>query len=286
MKRTHFSRLPLDRVLSVTGTRPFQEYWFDRIPFSDVSLLVENHSLEHPFENTFCKISPSGELEEVLLLQEENCLLIGNWNLSIPLEEASRQDLLAKARIDTRDRYESRRTINIGRMRCKIDERVLKQSNPRKRAFQFRFAYKGTLPKEYILSVELSAERIIKDIVYEMTEGDGKGKKLDASIMEKVLMNAFDSDDVKIDCTCPDFRYRFAYAATKHKFKARKPENRPSKITNPKARGMGCKHLIKLLSNPAWMKKCAILALSALRRSPMQLFFPYVAKMDDLKLLR
>ena len=60
MKRTHFSRLPLDRVLSVMGTRPFQEYWFDRIPFSDVSLLVENHSLEHPFENTFCRISPFG----------------------------------------------------------------------------------------------------------------------------------------------------------------------------------------------------------------------------------
>ena len=287
MRKAHFSKFPLGRALSATGAKPLPWYYWETVPFSEVSSLVKENQLFHPCANVFCKTSFE-DLTEVLLLGKTKCIyLAGNpHKLEESLNEASRQDLLAKARIDTRDRYESRRTVNIGRMRCKLDEKVLKQSNPKKRAIQFRFKYKGTLPDEYILSVELPAEKIVQAIVYELKEGKHKGKKLDASILEEILMNSFDSDDVKIDCTCPDFRYRFAYAATKHHFKARKPETRPSKITNPKARGAGCKHLIKLLSNPLWMKKCSILVLSALRRTPVQLFFPYVSSMEDLKLLR
>lgn len=49
--------------------------------------------------------------------------------------------------------------------------------------------------------------------------------------------------------------YRFAYMATKLKYKYGKPENRPAKITNPHDYGSMCKHLISMLSNKKWLQQ-------------------------------
>ena len=74
----------------------------------------------------------------------------------------------------------------------------------------------------------------------------------------KALSDAFDDTDILVDCTCPDFRYRFAYWATKYGYKYGKPETRPSKITNPDDKlGAMCKHLSSLLSNKRWLVKIA-----------------------------
>ena len=300
LRKTHCTKLPqLQKAVMYTSAQPFSYYYWDEVPFSAVASLVRINQMKHPVANIFCKINPDSKLTDILAVGTRKCLYFAESPLKfqramaplkeeaeMDLDEATRTELLAKARIDTRDRYERRRTVNIGNMRCKVDDKALRVSNPKKRAFRFRFLYKGT--EEYILTVEFKAESIIHAIVKELTsdESKNKGKKLDKNIIEKVLTEAFESDDLWIDCTCPDFRYRFAYAATKHDHKAMKPETRPSKITNPKARGIGCKHLIKVLSNPTWMQKCAILALTAIKRVPMQLFFPYVSSMSDLNCLR
>lgn len=52
-----------------------------------------------------------------------------------------------------------------------------------------------------------------------------------------------------------DFVYRFAYQATKGKYKYGKPENRPAKITNPNDYGALCKHLTSMLSNKKWLQQ-------------------------------
>lgn len=52
--------------------------------------------------------------------------------------------------------------------------------------------------------------------------------------------------------------YRYAYVATQHGYKYGKPENRPSRITNPNDnKGAMCKHLTMLLANKRWMVKLA-----------------------------
>lgn len=57
---------------------------------------------------------------------------------------------------------------------------------------------------------------------------------------------------------CSDFKYRFAYWATKYGYKYGKPENRPAKITNPNDKiGSFCKHLTALLANKKWLVKVA-----------------------------
>jgi hypothetical protein len=72
----------------------------------------------------------------------------------------------------------------------------------------------------------------------------------------KAVSRAIDDSDVFVDCTCPDFIYRYSYYATKYGYKFGKPEIRPPKITNPDDNiGATCKHIAALLSNKKWLVK-------------------------------
>ena len=82
------------------------------------------------------------------------------------------------------------------------------------------------------------------------------GKELDKKIISKALVRAFNGDDVYINCTCPDFRYRGKYWATKNNILIGAPEDRPSDITNPNdTKGPGCKHITLALSDSSWLIK-------------------------------
>ena len=74
----------------------------------------------------------------------------------------------------------------------------------------------------------------------------------------RALITGFNRDDVYIHCSCPDWQYRFAYYATKNDLNSGEAENRPSDITNPDDRlGVGCKHVLLVLSNTSWILKVA-----------------------------
>ena len=79
---------------------------------------------------------------------------------------------------------------------------------------------------------------------------------LDRKIISKALVRAFNADNVYINCTCPDFRYRGKYWATKNDILIGAPETRPSDITNPNdTKGPGCKHINLALSDSSWLIK-------------------------------
>lgn len=79
---------------------------------------------------------------------------------------------------------------------------------------------------------------------------------LSLKIIIRALLNAFNSDNVYIRCTCPDFRYRGAYWASKNDLIVGEKETRPSDITNPNNDiGPGCKHIMLVLSNTSWIIK-------------------------------
>lgn len=83
-----------------------------------------------------------------------------------------------------------------------------------------------------------------------------KTQELDRKIISKALARAFNSDDVYINCTCPDFRYRHKYWATKNNILVGAPESRPADITNPgDSKGPGCKHISLVLSDSSWLIK-------------------------------
>lgn len=69
----------------------------------------------------------------------------------------------------------------------------------------------------------------------------------------------FNRGDVYINCSCPDFSYRYAYYASRNDINSGAPENRPSDETNPDDKlGSGCKHALCVLSNTSWIIKVAI----------------------------
>lgn len=81
---------------------------------------------------------------------------------------------------------------------------------------------------------------------------------LNLRAITRALLDAFNQDDVYIHCSCPDYKYRFAYWSSIKDINAGPPEKRPAKITNPRNdKGPGCKHIMLVLSNNSWLIKVA-----------------------------
>lgn len=84
----------------------------------------------------------------------------------------------------------------------------------------------------------------------------------------KALDQSIDEADILVNCTCADFKYRFAYWATQYDYKYGEPENRPSDITNPNDKlGAICKHLTAILANKRWLRKLASILNNFIREN-------------------
>ena len=74
--------------------------------------------------------------------------------------------------------------------------------------------------------------------------------KLEFKCVLIALQRTFNNGDVFVSCTCPDFKYRIAYSATKGGYNSGAPEVRASNITNPHdTKGAGCKHINLVIGN-------------------------------------
>ena len=72
----------------------------------------------------------------------------------------------------------------------------------------------------------------------------------------RAVIEAFNSDNVYIRCTCKDFQMRFSYWLSRENNIHGQKETRPSNITNPNNDlGDGCKHIMLVLSNNSWCVK-------------------------------
>lgn len=66
------------------------------------------------------------------------------------------------------------------------------------------------------------------------------------------LKNAIRNNQIKLSCSCPDFRYRFSYWSARHDFSLDN-EHRPANIRNPKdSLGPACKHVAAVIKNLNW----------------------------------
>ena len=157
------------------------------------------------------------------------------------LEEVSRNEMLAVSKAQTITRYKksasykgfriydidtnSVLTTDALRVTCKVGK------------------YWDTIEMQNILYwVQLYAEQ-------------QPDNQVNTKVVTKAIMDAVDAMDIKVDCTCPDLKYRFAYKLTKMGAKYGNQENRPAKIRNPNDFGYLCKHLIAMLSNKKWLQQ-------------------------------
>lgn len=75
------------------------------------------------------------------------------------------------------------------------------------------------------------------------------------------LQRVFNSGNVFVSCSCPDWKFRQSYHATRDGYNSGDPEIRASDITNPgDTKGAGCKHVNLVLGNVDWlMKICSVI---------------------------
>lgn len=138
----------------------------------------------------------------------------------------------------------------------------------------FRYLDFKVKVKDYYCTIRLTGVRHILTVLldemvptdedeyggYDEMDYSDKYLSLDAKeqreLVKAMVQECMDSSDTYVNCTCPDFQYRYSYKATQQKYNFGFEENRPPKKTNPDLKGSVCKHLAGVLNVPSqWINK-------------------------------
>ena len=174
------------------------------------------------------------------------------------LLEVSRKDLVNKSRIQDRRKFQRRLNYQVSNFRGVDLEQLFEHDY---------FVFKTPI-KDYVCTIAFPGVFSSLQKVVKSTNGDPK--KINLQMVIKALRIAFDAtNDVKVDCTCADFWYRYSYVATQNSYKYGEPQEIPAPMTNPDDNiGSTCKHLSLLLSNKQWVVKAASVVNSFIKAYP------------------
>ena len=99
--------------------------------------------------------------------------------------------------------------------------------------------------------------------------GKNRWKRLDLKLLTKCLSKALDEEDIYVDCSCDDFKYRFAFWSTQLGYKYGTQQNRPPKVRNVKNNQGGCcKHILSALYGKRWVPAAAKAWLHYIKENP------------------
>ena len=174
--------------------------------------------------------------------------------MSIIINEDTRNQLVAKSKQSTNggsDRFKRRLKSHVAtstKQYNRLDMNQLFKDNIITIGIEVRGETDNYL-------VKISYGGILDEIRNELKRNNDK---LELRCIIKALIIAFNKNDVYIHCSCPDWKYRFNYWATKNDITSGDPELRPSNETNPHdSKGSACKHVLLVLSNTSWLIKVA-----------------------------
>lgn len=103
--------------------------------------------------------------------------------------------------------------------------------------------------------VKITFEHVLSAIQDEIKRNNNK---LEFKCILRALIKVFNSEDVYVSCSCPDFKYSGnAYWATVGRYNSGTPQTNNGKgIRNPHdTKGAGCKHINLCLANVDWLMK-------------------------------
>lgn len=142
------------------------------------------------------------------------------------VEEASRNELLALAKMQTKTRYEKAAGYK-GFSIVDIDTSMLLRDDTITVTCNVGKYYDTIQLMDVLIWIQMESER-------------NPNNQVNTKTITAALMEAIDALEIKVNCTCADFSYRFAYQASQLDYKYGKPENRPANITNPHNYGSMC----------------------------------------------
>ncbi len=196
------------------------------------------------------------------------------------LTEASKSDLANKSRGQSPERWGRRLNYQVSDFKG-VDFAQLFVND----YFVFRTPIGKSSKSMYTCTLAFHGALTELRKVAKATRGDAT--KVNLQLVIKALRQAFDkANDVKVRCTCPDFRYRYEYWARKGDYLFGKGNNKTRKfpeIRNPRNNiGATCKHLDVLLSNKRWLTKSAKVVNDLIRVFPEKAA-KYLYNEDDLE---
>ena len=114
---------------------------------------------------------------------------------------------------------------------------------------------------DYLVRIKFGG--VLQNIQDSLQSGD---KTLDVRLVVRALITSFNTNNVYIHCTCPDWLYRMSYWSKVNDISS-EPENEQTtngkRIVNPNdTKGPGCKHALLVISNNTWLNKVAAVIIN------------------------
>lgn len=224
---------------------------------SDIPIAIKNWGKEELLKvfnkyNKFIEPYNKDLFKHLLNTGEKYCGYKMKLDENKKLQEVSRNELLAKTKLQTKTRYaksdnyrgfyiedidtNSLLTTAALRVTCKVGD------------------YHDTIE--------------IEDVPYwiQVIAKERYNNQLNSHSVRDAILKAVDGMDIKVDCTCPDMQYRFSYKLSKYGAKYGKQETRPAKIRNPNNYGFLCKHLTAILRDKKWLQQVAGTVMDVLEK--------------------
>lgn len=112
---------------------------------------------------------------------------------------------------------------------------------------------------DYVVQIKFSG--MLKEMQNQLSRFGNEDAKIDLRIITKSLVTAFNSGDVYIHCSCPDWTYRMSYWSRVNDTSSDpsiEQTNNGREIVNPfDTKGRGCKHALLVISNNRWIRSVA-----------------------------
>ena len=188
---------------------------------------------------------------------QEQCLLE-----MLKLDEATRTQLVAQSRNIGQYKDTSRGRNRFQRKKYSKIANSVKAFNSINMNYLFKQdILQVSIPvvgetDEYTVTIKI--EGVIAEIQKNIKNN---GNKFEYRIIIQALTKVFNTTDVYVKCTCPDFKYRFAHWNIIKNVSVDDSSQDPGPgkgIVNPNDdKGRGCKHILLTLSNGEWMMKVA-----------------------------
>lgn len=172
----------------------------------------------------------------------------------VKLQEVTKQQILSKSKASEEGRKRFKRRFKSSVYRSTNEMNKIDMNN---------------LFKEGILTVAVKVRGETDDYYVKVSFGNfldelHKRMKINGEFnirtITQTLISCINGEDVYFHCSCPDFKYRFQYYATKNKMVTKGDEqfSNGKWIRNPADElGSGCKHTLLVLSNLGWLQTVA-----------------------------
>ena len=180
-------------------------------------------------------------------------------NISTPLNEVTRWEIIRKSQRESPMRFRKMKLYKAKDFN-NVDFESLFTTDT--------FTWRSRVG-DYIVTI--SFEGAFSNLYTQVGSWSGKNrwKKIDLKLLTKCLSKSLDEDDLYIDCTCPDFLYRFSWWATQADAKYGVQQNRPPRVRNVRNnQGFCCKHLLATLDGKRWVPAAAKAWLQYIRSNP------------------